>query len=58
MKQIASPCVNICTLDVAGTICLGGGRSREEIGTWMIMSEQERDAIIQRLAERKSETRA
>jgi predicted Fe-S protein YdhL (DUF1289 family) len=57
MKQIASPCVNICTLDAAGTICLGCGRSREEIGAWMIMSEDERAAIIQRLAQRKSETR-
>jgi len=55
MSHIASPCVNICTLDAAGDICLGCGRNRQEIGGWMMMSDNERADIMQRIAREKAE---
>ncbi len=54
MTQIASPCVNICQLDAKSESCLGCGRTRAEIGGWMLMSAEERAAIMARLTRTKS----
>jgi predicted Fe-S protein YdhL (DUF1289 family) len=32
-EQVASPCVNICTLD-AESVCIGCGRHIDEIAVW------------------------
>jgi hypothetical protein len=47
----ASPCVQICALDAAD-ICLGCGRSRDEITRWMRASAAERRAIREAARER------
>ncbi|MBS7791567.1 DUF1289 domain-containing protein [Roseococcus sp. SDR] len=47
----ASPCVQLCALDAAG-ICLGCGRSRDEITRWMQASAAER-AVIRRAAQER-----
>ena len=40
-----SPCVGICTLEGTLDICLGCGRSRDEIAQWMVLNEQQRDMV-------------
>ncbi|MCS0493943.1 DUF1289 domain-containing protein [Ancylobacter sp. MQZ15Z-1] len=47
---VSTPCVATCTLDAGGRICIGCGRTIEEIGAWSRMSESERRAVMARLA--------
>jgi uncharacterized protein len=46
-----SPCINVCQLDASGRICVGCGRTIEEIAAWSTLDEVERRAILQRLEE-------
>ncbi|UDL95568.1 DUF1289 domain-containing protein [Lichenihabitans sp. PAMC28606] len=48
----SSPCIKLCRLDEAATMCLGCGRTLEEIGLWGGMSEPTRLAIMAKLPER------
>ncbi|WP_428029451.1 DUF1289 domain-containing protein [Ancylobacter sp.] len=48
-QTLSTPCVSVCTLDAVGRICLGCGRTLEEIGAWRTLSETERRAIMARL---------
>lgn len=52
MTGISSPCVKLCQLDPVTRLCLGCGRSLDQIGRWSSLSEAERRAIIARLAGR------
>lgn len=54
MSTIASPCINICTLDAAGASCLGCGRSVDEITRWAFMSNGERADIVEALGLRRA----
>ena len=47
-----SPCVKICTYDPERGLCLGCGRTLEEIGAWYAMSDAGRRAIMEKLPER------
>ena len=49
-----TPCINICTLDRAAGLCLGCGRTIEEIARWSTMSEAERRRVMTELAARKA----
>jgi predicted Fe-S protein YdhL (DUF1289 family) len=44
--SILSPCVRFCTLDPAGEICVGCGRTLDEIGRWLTYTDAERRAIM------------
>ena len=48
--SVASPCRNICTLDRDRRVCLGCGRTLDEIGRWSRMSDAERQAVLDRIA--------
>lgn len=50
-----SPCVKICRLD-GRNVCEGCGRSAREIRLWTSYSDDERDAILARLADPRSVT--
>jgi predicted Fe-S protein YdhL (DUF1289 family) len=50
-----SPCVNLCTLDLAG-VCIGCFRSVDEITRWTSMSAAERWRVIE-AAERRRRAR-
>ena len=50
--SVESPCRNICTLDRDRRLCLGCGRTLDEIGRWSRMSEAEKQAVLDRLARR------
>jgi len=47
-----SPCIKICTYDPETGLCLGCGRTLEEIGAWFSMSDAERRAVMEKLPER------
>jgi predicted Fe-S protein YdhL (DUF1289 family) len=59
-KMIESPCVKTCTLDARSGLCLGCGRTIEEIARWTAMSAAERarvmDELPARLVRRRAET--
>lgn len=44
--SVASPCTKVCTLDPASGLCLGCGRTGDEIGRWAGMTETERRALM------------
>jgi len=46
-NSIESPCVKICTLE--NGVCIGCGRTQNEIREWVILSDEERSVIMQRL---------
>ncbi|MGN6514701.1 MAG: DUF1289 domain-containing protein [Rhizomicrobium sp.] len=50
--MISSPCIKTCTMDAASRLCLGCGRSLEEIARWGSLSEAERLEIMRALPER------
>ncbi|WP_416378998.1 DUF1289 domain-containing protein [Bosea sp. (in: a-proteobacteria)] len=52
MTAISSPCIKLCQLDPATRLCLGCGRSLNEIGRWSNLSEAERRAIMTELPAR------
>ena len=51
-EPIKSPCVLICQLDLKSGLCAGCGRNKEEIRYWVRYTDEERDAIMDGLAER------
>jgi uncharacterized protein len=52
MSNAASPCVKICNLDPITKTCTGCGRTLNEIGNWMRMTDAERELVNQQLDER------
>ena len=48
-EEIKSPCVKICNLE--NGICIGCGRTQYEIREWVIMTDTQRDEIMERLKE-------
>ncbi len=49
--MIQSPCNKICTLNDAG-VCVGCGRSRNEIGSWSQLSDADKKRVVERAAAR------
>ena len=48
--QMITPCVGLCKMDQRA-ICIGCGRSLQEIAEWTSMTDQERQEIMDRLNE-------
>ena len=44
MNRASTPCIRVCTLDPETGLCEGCGRTREEIGRWFRLPEEERAA--------------
>ena len=49
---LQSPCVKTCVLDPQAGLCLGCGRSLDEIADWSGMDEAGRDRILAELPAR------
>lgn len=49
---VQSPCIKICTLDPAGEVCTGCGRTIAEIARWSQMDDSERRSVIMRAKRR------
>ncbi len=46
------PCILVCALDPQSGICVGCGRTGDEIGSWTSMTEAQRIALMQLLPAR------
>ncbi len=55
--MIESPCIKICTLDARSGLCLGCGRTVEEIARWTAMSTAERIRVMDELPDRLARSR-
>jgi uncharacterized protein len=49
---IETPCTKICVIDSASQLCVGCGRSLDEIAQWASFSPKERARIMMDLAQR------
>ena len=47
--MINSPCKNICTIDPKSELCIGCGRSRDEIANWLILTDKQKKDLLNRL---------
>ena len=54
-RSIATPCVQVCVVDGASSLCLGCYRTLSEIAGWSAMTDAERAAIMAALPEREQE---
>ena len=52
--MIESPCVKVCTLNARSGLCLGCGRTVDEIACWSAMSAAERVRLMRELPARIS----
>lgn len=52
MTVITTPCVGVCVLDPQAGICLGCGRTGDEIARWTRMTQAERERVMAALGER------
>jgi predicted Fe-S protein YdhL (DUF1289 family) len=52
--DIETPCVKICVVDPETGFCIGCGRTRMEIASWIGMAPAERRTIMESLPERVS----
>ena len=43
---VESPCVKVCVLDPETGFCIGCGRTRGEIGSWLGYSPEERRTVM------------
>jgi uncharacterized protein len=50
--DIETPCVKICVVEPETGFCIGCGRTRMEIASWLGMSPMERHTLMQALPER------
>ena len=54
-KSIATPCVQVCVVDGASSLCLGCYRTLSEIGGWSALSDEQRADIMTDLPRRRDE---
>jgi predicted Fe-S protein YdhL (DUF1289 family) len=58
MAAVLSPCEKICTVHPATGLCLGCGRSLQEIERWLAFSDAERARVMSELPARLDAMRA
>jgi predicted Fe-S protein YdhL (DUF1289 family) len=56
--MIETPCIKVCTLDARNGICLGCGRTIDEISCWVEMTAAERARVTSDLPARLSGQKA
>lgn len=52
MTAIESPCILVCSIDMATGFCFGCGRTRDEIGAWTLYTPERRRAVMAELPAR------
>lgn len=55
---IATPCVRVCAIEPLSSLCLGCGRTLQEIGAWSAMSPEARRTVMATLRERLARLKA
>ncbi|MCP8938057.1 DUF1289 domain-containing protein [Alsobacter sp. SYSU M60028] len=53
---VASPCVRVCAIDVDTGLCIGCGRTRDEISSWPALTDPERLAVLRAVVGRLRES--
>ncbi len=53
-SPVASPCTNVCRMDVASGWCEGCWRTLDEIAAWGTLDDDGRRAVLARLAQRRA----
>lgn len=51
-ESISSPCNRVCVVNPTARICVGCGRSLDEVARWVALSEAERKSIMAQLPAR------
>ena len=52
MAAIETPCIRVCIVHPTLRVCVGCGRTLDEIGRWIAMTEAERARIMADLPQR------
>jgi uncharacterized protein len=52
LPEIETPCIRVCVVDPETGFCIGCGRTRVEIGSWLGLSPAQRRDIMAGLTER------
>jgi uncharacterized protein len=55
---VSTPCINVCVIDPLSALCIGCGRTADEIAAWTTMSEAERIVVMCALGQRLIEARS
>ena len=55
MRTVLTPCVKICELDQYNQICIGCGRTVEQLREWLIYSDDKRKNIMKEIKKRKKD---
>jgi len=53
MEETQSPCVSICAMD--NGICVGCGRTSEEVSEWLNYTDEQRTTIMERLEKEQND---
>jgi hypothetical protein len=53
--MIQSPCINICTIDARSRLCMGCGRTLDEVASWSTLSDAQRAQVMAALPARMAE---
>ena len=56
MPSVDSPCIRVCRLEAF--VCVGCGRTLDEIRQWTRMTDDERAAVVARVEEEKGHEQA
>jgi predicted Fe-S protein YdhL (DUF1289 family) len=54
MAAIETPCIRICAVHPALKVCVGCGRTLDEIGRWIAMTDAERSRVMAQLPQRRA----
>jgi predicted Fe-S protein YdhL (DUF1289 family) len=57
-SALSTPCIQVCVLDPLSALCIGCGRTGDEIAAWTAMSEADRLAVMAGLGERLAKARS
>ncbi len=52
--MIQSPCINICSIDARTRLCMGCGRTIDEVAGWSTLTPARRAAVMAELPGRKA----
>jgi len=44
--MIASPCNDVCTTDSESNLCIGCGRTKEEIANWLFLTDKQKEQVL------------
>jgi predicted Fe-S protein YdhL (DUF1289 family) len=52
--HVPSPCISVCTMDAAAGICIGCGRTLDEIAAWSVLDADAKRAVLAVLPARRA----